>query len=167
MKAWLLVLCLFFSFAVSAQYDSLQILRDTAKGKELPENLKKLIEEITSKKEKVTKDAEIEIDGLIFDETKTKSGKDFYDYFFSGWSAPVNVHDYSIYVLEKPYRLTTTLIEIRINDATVFQAFLQPRGDIVEELAKQAIAQTRMYLANYEQIMQQLSGKDQSGSGIY
>jgi curli production assembly/transport component CsgE len=61
----------------------------------------------------------------------------------------------------------TTLVEIKINETTVFQSFLQPRGDIVEQLALQAVAQTQMYLANYEELMRQLEGDDRSGSGIF
>jgi len=143
-------------------------VQDTTKQlKEAPESLKKLIEGITAKKEEASNDADIEIDGLLFDETKTKSGKDFYDYFYSGWTAPPNAKNYSIFITEKPYRLMTTMIEIKINETTVFQSFLQPRGDIVEQLAKQAVAQTQMYLANYEEIMRQLEGEDQAGSGIF
>ena len=104
---------------------------------------------------------------MLFDETKTKSGRDFYDYFYGGWEAPPNASNYSIFISEKPYRLTTTLIEIKINETTVFQSFLQPRGDIVEQLARQAVAQTQMYLANYEELMRQLEGEDQSGTGIF
>jgi curli production assembly/transport component CsgE len=132
-----------------------------------PESLKKLIEEVTAQPEEVSSDADIEIDGLLFDETKTKSGKDFYDFFYSGWVAPANAKNFSIFIAEKPYRLTTTLIEIKINETTVFQSFLQPRGDIVEQLAQQAVEQTQLYLANYEQLMRQLEGEDQSGSGIF
>ena len=132
-----------------------------------PESLKKLIEEVTAQPEEVSSDADIEIDGLLFDETKTKSGRDFYDYFYSAWAAPPGARNYSIHISEKPYRLMTTLVEIKINETTVFQSFLQPRGDIVEQLALQAVAQTQMYLANYEELMRQLEGDDRSGNGIF
>jgi len=136
--------------------------------KEAPEDLKKLIEEITAEKaKKVSRDAEIEIDGLLVDETKTKSGRDFYEYFYQDWEAPKNAKNYSIFITEKPYRLTTTQIEIKINETLVFQSFLQPRGDIIEMLADQAVVQTKMYLQNYEAIIKQMEGTDRSGSGIF
>jgi curli production assembly/transport component CsgE len=144
-----------------------ETVRDTIQPKEAPESLRKLIGEITAQKQQANKDADLEIDGLLFDETKTKSGKDFYDYFYNVWEAPQNAGNYSLFITEKPYRLTTTLIEIRINETIVFQSFLQPRGDIVEELALQAVAQTQMYLANYEELMRQMEGEDQAGSGIF
>jgi curli production assembly/transport component CsgE len=151
----------------TAQTETGSVQDTNTQFKEAPESLRKLIEDVTAQKEKAGSDADIEIDGLLFDETKTKSGKDFYDYFFSGWEAPPGASNYSIFILEKPYRLTTTLIEIKINETTVFQSFLQPRGDIVEQLAQQAVSQTQMYLDNYEELMRQLEGKDRSGSGIF
>ena len=59
------------------------------------------------------------------------------------------------------------MIEIRINETLVFQSFLQPRSDIVEMLAQQAVTRTALYLQNYEEIVKQLEGADQSGSGIF
>jgi len=141
--------------------------QDTMKSKEAPDDLKKLIEEISASKEKVSSDADIEIDGLLFDETKTKSGKDFYDFFYTAWIPPVGARNYSIFISEKPYRLSTTLIEIRINETLVFQSFLQPRGDYVEQLAADAVERTQLYLANYEELVRQLEGDDRSGTGIY
>ena len=59
------------------------------------------------------------------------------------------------------------MVEIKINETLVFQSFLQPRGDIVEMLAQQAVARTRLYLQNYEAIIKQLEGDDRSGTGIF
>jgi len=161
--SYLLIISIFwtFAFTCAAQPDTLlqntaqtdTLLQDTTQLKEAPESLQKLIGEIKASKEKVSKDADLELDGMLFDETKTKSGKDFYDFFYSRWEAPPNARNYSIFVTEKPYRLMTTQIEVKINEIIVFRSFLQPRADIVEQLAQQAIAQTQMYLANYEELI--------------
>ncbi len=153
----------------SSQSDT---IRTENKIQEAPESLKSLIEEIKASEQKKAgkdskEDADIEIDGLLFDETKTKGGKDFYDYFYRDWEAPPNAKNYSIFLTEKPYRLTTTKIEIRINETLVFQSFLQPRGDYIELLAAQAVAQTKRYLLHYEEIIRQLEGDDRSGTGIF
>jgi curli production assembly/transport component CsgE len=149
-----------------AQTDS---VRSDKSIQDAPESLQKLISDITSDelKKQQNEDADIEIDGLLFDETKTKSGRDFYDYFYSGWEAPAEAKNYSIIIQEKPYRLTTTMIEVKINETMVFQSFLQPRQEIVEMLAEQATQRTRVYLQNYEEIIRQLEGEDRSGSGIF
>lgn len=164
-----------FTFTCAAQSDTLSLntvksdtlLQDTILLKKAPESLQKLIEEIKTTKENVSNDTDLEIDGMLFDETKTKVGKDFYDFFYSQWEAPPNARNFLIYITEKPYRLTTTQIEVKINEFVVFTSFLQPRADLVEQLAEQAVAQTQLYLANYEELMRQLDGDDQAGTGIF
>ncbi len=150
----------------NAQNDTIFIKNKEVK--QAPEELQQLLNDIQKEEtEKVSRDAEIEIDGLLIDETKTKNGRDFYDYFYRDWQPPQNAKNYSIFITERPYRLTTTMIEIRINETLVFQSFLQPRSDIVEMLSQQAVARTALYLQNYEEIVKQLEGADQSGSGIF
>ncbi len=152
------------SFLMSPQV----IPKDSVKTKPLPAALKKAMEQIIEQTKKPQdKDFEIEIDGLLVDDTKTKTGKDFYDLFYNGWLAPAAAKNYSITVSEKPFRLTSTLIIVLINDNPVYQSVLQPRQDIVESLSADAIATTQSYLANYEEIMKQLNGDDMAGSGIY
>ncbi len=167
MKATLIiVISLIASVCVKAQTDTTDT--GVTKARKAPQNLQKLFEKIVSEeKGKVSNDADIEIDGLLFDETRTKNGRDFYDYFYRDWQAPAGAKNYSIYVAEKPYRLTTTMVEIRINETLVFQSFLQPRNDFLEMLAQQAVAQTSLYLEHYEELVKQLEGADQSGSGIF
>ncbi|SRR5690554_1254050 len=177
MKDLLIILSfLFISLQGMTQTDSLlntavsadTLLKDTTKIKEAPESLQSLLGEIMEQQTKDSKsDVELELDGMLYDETKTKSGKDFYDFFYNMWEAPPGAKNYSIYITEMPYRLSTTQIEVKINDIIVFQSFLQPRADIVEELAQYAVGQTQLYLANYEELMQQMGGEDQAGSGIY
>lgn len=140
--------------------------KDSIKTKPAPQSLKNLLEQVVKKPEK-SNDVEIEIDGLLVDDTKTKMGKDFYDLFYGSWQAPPGAKNYTITVSEKPFRLTSTQIVVSINDNSVYQAILQPRQDIVEALAMDAIANTQSYLANYEEIMKQLNGDDMTGSGIF
>jgi len=140
--------------------------KDSLKTKPVPESLKKLFEQIVKQPEK-TNDYEIEIDGLLVDDTKTKTGKDFYDLFYGSWEAPARAKNYTITISEKPFRLTSTLIVVSINDTPVYQSVLQPRQDIVEGLSQDAISTTQSYLANYEEIMRQLNGDDMTGSGIF
>lgn len=140
---------------------------DSLKRIDAPDSLKKLIEEIKHANEQTKSDADIEIDGLLFDETKTKSGRDFYDLFYSQWEAPEGAKNYSIVLTEKPYRLSTTLIEIGINETTVFQSLLQPKAELIEQLALEAVIQTQLYLANIEELTREFAGEDKSGTGIY
>lgn len=140
--------------------------KDSIKTKPVPEALKKLFDQVINQPQKST-EPEIEIDGLLVDDTKTKTGKDFYDLFYGNWVAPSGAKNFTITISEKPFRLTSTLIVVSINDTPVYQSVLQPRQDIVEGLSQDAISTTQNYLANYEEIMRQLNGDDMEGSGIF
>lgn len=138
--------------------------KEYSSTKEIPPSLKKLIESVIKKQQKTN---EVEIDGLLVDDTKTKAGKDFYDLFYGEWEAPKNAKDFTITISEKPFRLTSTIIMVSINDNSVYQAFLQPRMDIIEAITEEAIFNTQSYLTYYEEIMKELNGEDMSGSGIF
>ena len=142
------------------------VSHENRKSKPVPLDLKKVLEKVIKLPAK-SNDVEIEIDGLLVDDTKTKAGKDFYDLFYNEWEAPVDAKNYTITVSEKPFRLTSTLIVISINEDIVYQAILQPRQDLVEAQAEEGIATTHDYLANYEEITKQLNGDDMAGTGIY
>ena len=141
---------------------------DSTTNQPAPKVLQELLEKITQKTTEETEiEIEIEIDGLLVDNTKTKIGRDFYDLFYANWEPPVNAKNYTITILEKPFRLTSTLIVVSINDNVVYQAILQPRQAIVKQLSDQATIVTFNYLKNYEEIMRQLNGEDQAGTGIF
>lgn len=139
---------------------------DSISSKPAPKALQELLDQVLNQK-KGESDIEIEIDGLLVDDTKTKIGRDFYDLFYASWEAPKGAKNYTITIQEKPFRLTSTLAVVLINDNVVYQSILQPRQDIVESLSEEAIAYTYNYLENYEEIMKQLNGEDQAGSGIF
>jgi len=110
----------------------------------------------------------LEIDGLIVDETKTKGGRDFYEYFFNNWEEPLGASNYSITIKEMPFRMSTTQIQVLVNNEyVVFQSPLQQRYDIVIEMSKMAINRLKGFLANYDRIVKDIGGSDQNGNGIY
>ncbi|WP_338226323.1 CsgE family curli-type amyloid fiber assembly protein [Algoriphagus confluentis] len=147
----------------STQGDTTRTVRS-----DTPDFLKTLVEEVKSQvSSKKSSDVVLEIDGLLIDDTKTKGGRDFYDLFFRDWVAPPQAKNYSIFIVEKPFRLNQTTIEISINEILIFQAFLQPRTDYIEELALQSIGITQQYLVQYEQLVRELDGEERRGTGIF
>lgn len=142
------------------------VLVDSA-NTEAPPELKKLMEDIEADQNHRQGGAELEIDGLIVDETVTKAGRDFYQIFYSSWEAPPNAKNFTISISEKPARGIATVLMIDINENRVIETPLQPRYDIIEGMAEQAVQICFEYLLNYEQIQEQLSGEDLSGSGIF
>lgn len=110
---------------------------------------------------------DIELEGFIVDDTHSKLGHDFYDLFYLNYSPPEDLRKHTIIISELPVPGSGTRITISVEDQQIFQQFIQPRNDQVEELADYAVQLTQSYLMNYEQIQKQLMGEDLQGTGIY
>lgn len=157
-----LIFLLMLAYNLSAQTDTTKVV------KEAPQELKNLLDNIIEQAtQKVRADASLEIDGLLIEDTKTKSGREFYDLFYRDWNAPEEARNYSIFIVEKPFRLNITLIEVLINETLVYQSFLQPRLDFIEGIVAESINTTQIYLQRYEELVRELDGDDRSGSGIF
>lgn len=118
---------------------------------------------------------------LVLDNTRTKLGRDFYEFFYQQWaSLPVVVQGdstqkaddslenlFSIMIDESPTPGLASLVSISINDLLVWQQFVQPRLGNTEALAENAVALVREYVINYQEIQKQLGSEDQAGTGIY
>ncbi len=110
---------------------------------------------------------DLEIDGLVIDETRTRVGRDFYEKFYNLWTAPFGVSDYSIFVEEQPPRGRSVAVRVKVNDKLVSFHHLQPREEMLEAAAKLAVARLNNHLQNYSQMQLDMENGDQSGSGIY
>ena len=117
--------------------------------------------------EKVIAEDSFEIEGLVVDETTTKIGRDFYNIFFSYWEPPSNAENFTVLLSEKPLPRLGTIITIRINSLDVFQEFIQPRYDFIEERAIAGVQAVYNYLENWDEIQKELQGEDLQGTGIY
>ncbi len=139
-----------------------------------PEILKELVAIIEAAKAKAATKEEMaaedevimEITGLIFEETMTKIGYDFYEYFFLLWEAPqgIGVKDYNILISEKASPLWGSWVQVAVDETAVWSRVLRPRSEEIEDAAKEAIAATQQYLYNYEQY--QFQSEDMLGTGI-
>lgn len=161
LKLRFLILCFFLcsvSYITYAQTtDSLRILL---------EEYQKLME-IQETDAISLRDPDLELTGFIVDETQTKIGKDFFDIFYNSWEAPVENQDYSIVISERPLPRLGTQITITVNDYDIFQQFLQPKYDAVEEMAEYGLQAAASFLANFEEVQKELQGDDLKGTGIY
>ena len=112
---------------------------------------------------------EMDIDRLIVNETITKAGNDFHEMFFTQWLWPEALSDeaFIVVISERPFRGIFTQIRISINDLLVFESFLQPKYDQVENLSSWAVEQVSNYILHYQDILRQLEGEDLAGTGIY
>ena len=167
----LLINILLFSISVSTvlgQADSVKIDSSRAQDEKVTEYLRKLVEGATGDRQnKQPNYDQLEIDELIVNATISKPGNDFFFYYSNSFVWPEVEGDFIVQVTERPFRLTSTQITIKVNELEVFQNMLQPRSSYLEELAAYAQQVTANYIINYQQIMNELDGDDRSGSGIY
>jgi curli production assembly/transport component CsgE len=110
---------------------------------------------------------DLEIGEMIFDETITKVGRDFYDQFFNEFNNPTQIRDFSITIKERPMPGIGTQITVSIDDIEIMQQFIQPNQEMIEMLSTYAVQLAQSYLINYQEIQAQLQSEDQAGTGIY
>jgi len=117
--------------------------------------------------ELATDPLDLEIGEMIFDETITKVGRDFYELFFNTWSNPTTMTDFSITIKEMPMPGIGTQITVLIDDYELLKQFIRPNQEMIEMLAEYTVGLTTQYLVNYQEIQAQLQSEDQSGTGIF
>lgn len=110
---------------------------------------------------------DLEIDEMIFDETITKVGRDFYDIFYTNWSNPTQIKDFSITIKEMPMPGIGTQITVFIDDYEILKQFIRPNQEMIEMLSSYTVDLVNQFLLNYQEIQTQLQSEDQSGTGIY
>jgi len=110
---------------------------------------------------------DLEIGEMIFDETITKVGRDFYDEFFSNWSNPSKITDFSITIKEMPMPGVGTQITVMFDDFELLKQFIRPNQEMIEMLSEYTVGLASQYLMNYQEIQAQLQSEDQSGTGIF
>ena len=110
---------------------------------------------------------DLEIGEMIFDETITKVGRDFYELFFNTWSNPTQIKDFSITIKEMPMPGIGTQITVLIDEIEILKQFIRPNQEMIEMLAEYTVGLANQYLLNYQEIQAQLQSEDQSGTGIF
>lgn len=161
----LLIIFLFTFFVSQSETKGQEVESDSVKTlKILQQTLDDILEKNTAY-EKIG--SEMEVDGLVMDETMTKVGRDFYDMFFSVWVAPKNAKNFTITIKEMVLPGLATQITVFVNDTKVFMQRVQPRYDVLEQMSKYANQMAVQYLSNYEKMKAQLEDEDQQGTGMF
>lgn len=110
---------------------------------------------------------DLEIGEMIFDETITKVGRDFYELFYNTWSNPTQITDFSITIKEMPMPGIGTQITVLMDEIEILKQFIRPNLEMIEMLAEYTVSLANQYLVNYQEIQAQLQSEDQSGTGIF
>jgi curli production assembly/transport component CsgE len=111
--------------------------------------------------------SDLEIDGLIIDETRSKVAHNFYEYFYNKWYTPANVKGYLITIREMPSRGLASRISIEINGESLVERALEPRDEVLEQTAGQLVSAIQNHLQKKQTVANEIGNEDTSGSGIY
>lgn len=145
-------------------------LEAEAQEKPLPQDTTKVEQDVNQKpnqfEEAIRRSADLEVDGLIVDETITKIGRDFYEVFHRQWEAPPAAKNFTILIKERPTRGNGALIQVALNDELLFEQQLQPRYDVIEETAIYVAGALYEYLAR-NQLQQQLEAEGQQQREVF
>jgi hypothetical protein len=109
---------------------------------------------------------EVEFGGLVFEQTKTVWGQQFFQLFIQRWQAAEMTGDFNLVVEEVPFRGRTTLVKLILNDEPILIRTLQGKYDYLEELADLAVQVAVYQVQQLNQVAEDLDA-DLSGSGIY
>jgi curli production assembly/transport component CsgE len=113
-------------------------------------------------------DNDVEIDGLVIDQTRGKIAHDFVEYFRSLWEGPAGAEDYNIVIDGQTDPRTGTWVSVDVNDVVVYRELVKPREEDVESAAQAAVEAVRNFLLNREEYERSLQEEaDMRGSGIH
>jgi LysM repeat protein len=97
----------------------------------------------------------LEINGLVINETRSKIGDQFFNVFYQHWETPEDAPDFMLTIEEKPMPSMGTLVTVLIDNRAVFQTKLQPRYQVIEQQARQAVT------ISYQTLMQRIETENQ------
>jgi len=165
MRIFFVVLFLGISYSSFSQ-EVISKLKKRDGGKTKPKGLKEV--KISEKKTSLARESEeiIEIDGLIIDQTMSRAGREFYQFFYTNWKPPQGARNFEIRISEKPVPGRGTRVIVKVNTDFVFIRNLQPRYEIVRQTANQAVGYVGNYLRRKMEMAQALAEGDLQGDGI-
>ncbi len=77
----------------------------------------------------------LEIAGILSDDTLTRFGHELFEAFNKSWRAPEGIR-YNIAFNERNDPLRGSFVTVKLNELQVFEGFLSPRDEAIQELGK-------------------------------
>jgi curli production assembly/transport component CsgE len=90
--------------------------------------------------------ADIEVNGLIIDQTRTRIGQNFYREFSTLWGEPQIEMAYNITIQETPDARWGNMITVLVNNHTVYRTTIGTRSSEINKNVATALNQTRFFM---------------------
>jgi len=101
-----------------------------------------------------------DIGGFVFDETRSRAGRDLYNVFFSQWLSLDVSGNYTIRFEELPPRRgINSIIRIYLNDELLHEQFIRPNYDFIEQLAGALVPYLQGQIQRLGQIQEDLDNE--------
>lgn len=116
------------------------VMNDTMSDNEVKEQLQEQIQEsIYQQDVDATSGDGLVLRGIVIEDTKTKPGRDFYNYFYSAYNAN-NINGDRIVTVKEVLAIgNNTKIEVYVGDDKVVEFFLRPQNDFIKQMSDAAI----------------------------
>ncbi len=101
--------------------------------------------QVPAKSAVITVDDGIELKGIVIEETKTKPGKDFYEFFYNLYTLHKINGNKIVGVYEKLSFGRSTIIQVKIEDTVIHEFLGKPDITYLEQTAKTAIRKVYKY----------------------
>ncbi|WCM43346.1 curli production assembly/transport protein CsgE [Flavobacterium sp. CBA20B-1] len=87
----------------------------------------------------------IGVQGIVVDDSKTKIGRDYYDFFYAAYTQYPTKFDFIINISELPYRGLSSIVQVKVDQDLIIEFFTNPD----EEYLKEQVAATFKRLVAY------------------
>lgn len=109
--------------------------------------------------------AQVEINGLVIDASRTTTGREFYREFFELWGEPKVEYPYNIVIREIPDARWGSLLFVEINGVTAWRKTVRPRAGNARDEARASVPQVRRVLEIMKNSEEEQDG-DLIGEGL-
>ena len=83
--------------------------------------------------------------GIVVDDSRTKLGRDYYDFFYSTYNQYPTKFDFVIHITEMPYRGLSSILQVKVDQEVIYEFFTNPD----EEYIRQQVFATMQKLVVY------------------
>lgn len=109
--------------------------------------------------------ADIEVNGLVIDQTRTRIGQNFYREFSTLWGEPKIEMAYNITIQETPDARWGNMIAVFVNNHTVYRTTIGTRSSDISKNVTAALNQTRFFMRYLLSIIESNGTVDLKGNG--
>lgn len=89
--------------------------------------------------------SDVQMGGFIFDQTKTRLGREFYDLFVIAWAVPEDSVSFNITISEFTDPRYGSQISIYVDEDLIYTTVLRPRYEDMEQKVNEAVNTVLQY----------------------